>query len=70
MSESDFASLLLNNVPVGIEPDFIEVHIYGSLHRLNIERLLLQSGQKHERAILKQVKQALGSIGATVEEVA
>ena len=47
----DFAEILLPRSPKGSQRDFLEVHIYGVLHRKAVERIALQkSGKKPTRA--------------------
>jgi hypothetical protein len=63
-----FAGIIMKPVAKSGEADFIEVHIYGPLHRRNIARLTARRPRnKPDAAILKRVESSLKSIGATVE---
>jgi hypothetical protein len=65
---ASFPSVLLRVGSSSQDDDFVEVHIYGSLHRRNISRLIVRRPKpKADRAILKQLKARLTAIGATVE---
>jgi len=69
MRAPDFAGILLALRPPGGEPDFVEVHIYGPLHRKSIERLVIRQPRRAaHRAILKQLTKVLREeVGATIE---
>ncbi len=59
MGQQDFAGLLLRTSGEWNE-DFIEVHIYGPLHRQSVERLVLrQPKHRADQAILKEVQRLL-----------
>jgi hypothetical protein len=63
-----FAEIIMKPAAKSKDADFIEVHIYGPLHRRNIARLTARRPQnKPDKAILKRVESTLKSIGATVE---
>jgi hypothetical protein len=69
MQPSDFPKVLLTPSAPGAEGDFIEVHIYGSLHRQNIERLSVRKPRKKaDQVLLKEIEKKLRdpSIGAKV----
>lgn len=64
----DFAEVIMKPAAKSEDADFIEVHIYGPLHRRNIARLTARRPRnKADKAILMRVESSLKSIGATVE---
>jgi len=68
MKADAFPGIMVRAGKTAEEDEFIEVHIYGPLHRRNIGRLVAQKPkQRADRAILKQVGARLAEIGATVE---
>jgi hypothetical protein len=63
-----FAEIIMKPAARSEEADFIEVHIYGPLHRRNIARLTARRPRNQaDKAILMRVESSLKSIGATVE---
>lgn len=65
-TESDFPKLLASSDTT--DPDFIEVHIYGPIHRRAIKHLSgPEPRQKPDKVILKSVSKKLTEIGATME---
>lgn len=67
--EDDFPSILMNNSNSD-DPDFIEVHIYGSIHRKAIEKVTaLKPTSKADKVILKSIEKKLKDIGATLEVI-
>ncbi len=62
---SDFSGLLANSDAT--DSDFIEVHIYGPIHRRAIEHLSgPEPRQREDKVILKSVLRKLKEIGATM----
>jgi len=64
-----FAGILLSPKGAGTgDPDYIEVHIFGDIHRRAIERVIGPK-PKHrvDRAILKSIEKALVEVGASLE---
>jgi hypothetical protein len=69
MSGASFASVVVKSGSAPDSDDFIEVHIYGPLGRRNIARLVVRKPrQRADKAIYRQIRVALQSIGATIEE--
>ena len=68
MAEKDFAGILIRPPIADKEPDFIEVHIYGPLHRLGIESIKIQ-GVTHppDRPILMEIARVMHEDGIHVE---
>ena len=61
-SSEEFSSLLLD------DDDFIEVHIYGPIHRRAIEKLTgTRPTNKYDRAIFKSIKHKMREVDAEVE---
>ena len=70
MNETNFPPVLLEQGTTGPSSDFIEVHIYGTLHPRSIERVIGPSPiRKPDRLVWTRVKKTLTQLGATVEEV-
>ncbi len=71
MNVEDFCDVLMHQVGDGADNDYIEVHIYGPVHKNSIEKV---SGpnpvERTERAIWRQAKRSLAKIGVRVEEEA
>ncbi len=65
-TEGEFAQLLANSsIP---EPDFIEVHIYGPIHRRAIQHVSgPEPREKADKVLLKSIGKKLRDIGATLE---
>ena len=52
------------------DPDYVEVHIFGSIHRRAIERVIGPAPKSRaDKDILKSVEKALAQVGATLEVV-
>ena len=70
MQPRDFPGILLKTSGRPPREDFVEVHIFGPLHRQSIERLVVrQPKRRASRAMLKEVERKLNApdVGATVE---
>ena len=70
MTEKDFPPVLLRQAKGTDEVEFVEVHIYGSLNRRSIERLIIAERvmQVPEDALLvNSIRRKLAEVGATVE---
>lgn len=66
--DTAFPSLLLNEN--GPEPEFVEVHIYGPIHRRAIARVCVEGPiSKAGKVLLASLKRKLGEVGASVEVV-
>lgn len=64
----DFPGLLLCPGGDPTEDDFIEVHIYGSLHRRGVEKVTgPKRTRKQDRVMLADLREKLERIGATLE---
>jgi hypothetical protein len=65
-TEREFPQLLANSaIP---DPDFIEVHIYGPIHRRAIKHISgPQPRQKADKVLLKSISKKLREIDATLE---
>ena len=67
-SLDDFPEVLQKKSGQPEQQDFIEVHIYGPLHRRSIERVVTQKPTpKADRIILRNLKRVLSEVGATLE---
>jgi hypothetical protein len=65
-AETEYPKLLATSDTT--DPDFIEVHIYGPIHRRAIEHLSgLEPREKADKVLLKSVCRKLTEIGATME---
>jgi hypothetical protein len=65
-TEAEFPKLLASSDAT--DPDFIEVHIYGPIHRRAISHFFgPEPRQKADRVLLKSVFRKLTEIGATME---
>jgi hypothetical protein len=68
MQPQAFAGVMLKEGSSSVDDDFVEVHIYGSLHRKNVARMTIRKPKrKADGAILKQLEADLREIGATIE---
>jgi hypothetical protein len=70
MKEKDFPQILLRSSGKPSEDEFIEVHIYGPLHRLSIERAVVREvSHPPDTALLLELKHSLedATVGASVE---
>jgi len=64
-TEAEFPKLLASSDTA--DPDFIEVHIYGPIHRRAIKHLSgPEPRQKADKVLLKSVSRKLTEIGATI----
>lgn len=63
-----FPEILLSSVGSD-EDDFIEVHVYGGIHRSAIEKIIGPKPTKRERAIFSSIENKLKEIGAVFEEL-
>lgn len=63
----DFASLLMDQSSRE-NADFIEVHVYGSIHRRNIEKVVSQKlTKKADQALAASIKRKLRDVNASYE---
>lgn len=63
-----FAGILMTQRSASGDPDFIEVHIFGNIHRRAIDRVLgprPRSGL--DNVLFKDIERALRQVGATLE---
>lgn len=59
-TEKDFAKILFNPTKNKSDVDFIEVHIYGSIHRRSVECVLAKMPKKRaDKILLKSLKRDL-----------
>jgi len=64
----DFAAVLISSAPKIEDADFIEVHIYGPLHRRSVAKLTVRNpSRRADRAILKEMERELRAIGVSIE---
>jgi len=63
MSSSTFASLLLAPPLSARAGDFVEVHIYGSIHRDGVERVIVDDGAASDDAVLKKLETSVKALG-------
>jgi hypothetical protein len=69
MTEADFASVLVSQGTGTGDGDFVEVHVFGGIHRRAIERVIApQDLKRHDRALWRSVKRRLLELGVEVEE--
>ncbi len=67
-NSDDFPKVLQKKSEKPEQQNFIEVHIYGPLHRRSIERVVTQKPTpRADRIILRNLKRVLSDIGATLE---
>ena len=65
-TDGEFPQLLAN--PCIAPPDFIEVHIYGPIHRRAIKHISgPEPRQRADKVLLKSISKKLREIGATLE---
>lgn len=65
---ADFARILLTLGKDESDQDFIEVHIYGTIHRAAVEKVAGPEPRAHaDKVILKSLKRKLKEVGATLE---
>jgi hypothetical protein len=68
--DTSFPGILLKERPGTGGSDFIEVHIYGSINRYSIERVVgRQPRSREDRLIWKRLERMLVDIGATMEAI-
>jgi len=67
MTPNQFPQILMDSSPGRYREDFVEVHIWGPLHRRNVERVVVWKPRGSERVIAKDMARILREIGATVE---
>ncbi len=68
MSEPEFADLLMERRQ-SRSGDFVEVHIYGPVNRLGVEKVTgSKPPRRADRALWSQTARALKDLGAVVEE--
>jgi hypothetical protein len=66
--DAEFRDILLKERPGTSESDFIEVHIFGTINRYSIERVVGPTPRTREdRLIWKRLDRSLRAIGATME---
>jgi|SRR5438552_6173616 len=64
--EKDFPAILVSSMPA--DPDFIEVHIYGPIHRRGIAAVRGPAPKRPaERAIVDSIRRKLKEVGAGLE---
>ncbi|MGH9719501.1 MAG: hypothetical protein ACRD8O_04770 [Bryobacteraceae bacterium] len=64
----EFARVLTRLGGTSEDDQFIEVHIYGPLHRSSIAHAAIaKPKQKADKAIVRQLEASLRSVGATIE---
>jgi hypothetical protein len=63
----DYASILLKAGATPQDDEFIEVHIYGPIHRMTIEKVVGPPPPRGYSAIYKDLKKKLGECGASLE---
>lgn len=67
-TKDDFPSLVLQTAVDPKDDEFIEVHIYGPIHRRGMERVAgPKPKRKDDRTILKDLKRKLREAGAELE---
>jgi len=65
----DFAHILLTSGATPEQDDFIEVHIFGPIHRRAIERVVGPKPRRNERALVASLRAKLRDVGADLETV-
>jgi hypothetical protein len=65
--EDDFPLVLINPANSTGDDDFIEVHIFGAIHRSTIEKVVGPVPPKKERFLIKGLERKLAKIGAFLE---
>ena len=70
MNSQDFQRILLRSDGKNPEKDaFIEVHIYGAIHRTSIERVVVPKSERRGNAsLIAEIKSKLEPLGVSVEE--
>lgn len=69
LEENDFPKILMPPIAKSKDDDYIEVHIFGPIHRRAIKKIVGSKPHKAERALLKSIKKKLSEFGATYEEL-
>lgn len=64
---TEFAQILLTNGPTAKDDDFIEVHVFGPIHRRAIERVIGPKPKKKDRALVRSLENKLHEVGARLE---
>jgi hypothetical protein len=65
---AQFAGILLSHGSDLANADFIEVHVYGPLHRRGIERVVApEPKRRQDRTILADLRRKLSEVGAHLE---
>jgi hypothetical protein len=70
MTAKDFPPILLRQARATDEVDFIEVHIYGSMNRESIERMLVPKGVldvPEDALLVDSMRRKLAEVGAGLE---
>jgi hypothetical protein len=65
--DDQFTRVMLSAAPFSDDPDFIEVHIYGPLHRRNIDKVVVTGSSRHQRSIVRELQKVLREIGVEVQ---
>jgi hypothetical protein len=64
----NYPGILLSEPTRSLEADFIEVHIYGSIHRTAVERITGPIPKDHsDRVILRSLKRKLAEVGVALD---
>jgi hypothetical protein len=58
--ESDFPAILISSGSDPSNDDFVEVHIYGRLHRSALDYVVVRSRRAGDKALVRQMKADLG----------
>ncbi len=66
MQESDFPSILMSSGSDPSKDEFIEVHIYGRLHRSVLDYIVLRPKRKGYMAFVRGMKACLGDVRVKV----
>ena len=64
---SDYPQILLSPGKTSEDDNFLEVHIYGGIHRRAIKKVIGPEPKKGERALKQSVEKKLKEVGATFE---
>lgn len=69
MADHDFIKLLTTDGPTTGDPDYIEVHIFGNIHRRAIERIRAPGNLRgSDKIIWHKIRSRLVGIGVIIEE--
>tara|TARA_B100000315_G_scaffold231474_1_gene242801 strand:- start:2801 stop:3646 length:846 start_codon:yes stop_codon:yes gene_type:complete len=67
---NDYSSILYCDSKKNEETDFIEVHIFGTLHRRSVEHVIVKAAKsKADKVIQRSLKNSLGEIGVSLEVI-